>query len=186
MTNLRLMSLSLAFGVSLAILPYSARAECGIGIAPSYDDVEAVLFVHPGFLRKPLTRFDWSEYWATFTKYAELNQYSQDTLQGQIGTYRLRVTLAKARKILARHDFYNLVSGNQSVTDIRPMTLSVVHCGIVTKLVMYPVKRLNESVYSLFNDFESLIAASRKQKMSSRATSFVPYEFFDEIPSPPR
>src|SRR6202035_4724962 len=153
------MSLSLAFGVSLAILPYSARAECGIGIAPSYDDVEAVLFIHwsAGLrdFRKPIARFDWSSYWATFTKYLDQNQYSQDNLQGQIGTYRLGVTLAQAREILARHDFYNLVPGEHYVPDIRLMTLPVLHCGIVTKFVMYPLEELNKPVYALFKDFES-------------------------------
>lgn len=104
-----------------------AVAKCGTGNPASYDDIEAVMLTQNGCgsaILEPVasnltskqfphdwiaSAFDCSTYWVLFWETGPAKfptSYSQYNLRGSVGTFHLSATLAEARAVLQKDEFF--------------------------------------------------------------------------------
>ncbi len=183
----RLTPMVLALVSSLALSTGNAGATCGTGNTPSYDDVQAVLLtndyrVSDGYRDKtaPAPTLRSSTYWLFFWEDFP-TAYAQFTLKGSAGAYRLNATLADAKSLLERDRFYSLNPSRKCcITEQTLSVLTVLHCGVVTRIAMYNNPEFQERpTAKLFADFETLITDSRKTKLPGAPANFKPTLLFD-------
>lgn len=175
-------------GAIFILSPAGAWAKCGTGNPPSYDDIRAVVITrdqgtftgYKGFRAKT---FGGSSYWAAFSDLAPNapNTYSQNDLEGQIGTYTLSYTLKDAVSVLRRDNFFAVSLPDAFVTDVPVETISVKRCRTVTRLELLEWDGEDASGATLFGDLSALVEHSPKVKVSSQPTKFE-----DAILSDPR
>jgi len=151
-----------------------ARAACGSG-TPAYDDISAIMFERhgcgmpmPNHSKKELSC---SVYWVFFSNDAQKATYSQYSL-AERGTFGIDASLDQAVAILRKHEFYLLNPREYNFTDTRETVLTVRHCGVITRLLMYPRVGLDDAVFSLFRDIDTLVENSKKTKLSESPEDF--------------
>jgi hypothetical protein len=166
-----------------------ALAICKDGVAPDYNDISAVMFERrgdgclgaaPSWLRdQKVTDFKCSNFWL-FAGLSPKALYTQYNLSGSQGTYNVAITLKQMVAVLRKHNFFMLSGLDEGtvVSDVRETVLTVRRCGVVTRLLMYPIPSLDPSVGALFGDFDALVLSSKKVKTNSQPTAF-PYNIFE-------
>lgn len=180
---------SLAFATALvfAALPLTARATCGSGQPVAYGDISAVMFERrgcggvPAKLRRPKD-LGCSLFWVFITKSdgGDDATYAQSDLPGQIGTFKLGLTLSDVRALLRKHEFFSLNPEDATATDIRQSVLTVKHCGVVTRIMMYPrFVHADKATATLFAAFDAIVTRAAKRRLSVRAKQFSATAIFD-------
>jgi hypothetical protein len=103
-------------------------------------------------------------------------------MKGSVGTFTLSSTLADARAVLRRDDFFSLSPPDYVVTDSAELLLTVRRCGAVTKILLYDgsPRVLEPAAFKTYNDLRSLVFESQKTLISPKPSMF-PYGglFFD-------
>lgn len=163
--------------IAMTLAPNVAIAKCGTGNPPSYDDITAVRFERErGFWTAPKTyrasTFKGSAFWVLFWN-LDATKYSQDDLQGQIGTYHLNVSLKDAVDVLRVDDFFALSSPELLITDIQWDVLTARRCSVITKIALPDDPDAGDAkTRKLFDDLEALIVQSTKTTVSKKAEFF--------------
>lgn len=183
----------LALAVLLVTLCYgSASAVCKDGAVPDYNDVDAVLFSRHGCIGwYAHGSFDaelrCSAYWLFASTLDGTATYSQYTLKGERGTYRLSLSLADIRQLLRKNDFFGLTGEparlGTFMGDVREAVVTVRRCAVVTKLFMIPIPNtlgFDDKINALFIGFDGLVKRSKKSKMSKNPSPFLSAAFGDE------
>lgn len=182
---------SLVSALAVVMFPEAAGAICGTGHPLSYDDIEAVLLTNDYRISDayrdqthPVDDLSSSTYWLLFWESGPARfptQYSQYTLKGSVGTYQISATLADARAILERDNFFKLSPKNYMlVTEQTFSVLTVLRCGVVTRVVMDNNPEFQEAATArLFSDFNRLIASSKQTKISNAPADFKQLRLFD-------
>jgi hypothetical protein len=183
--------------IVFSAFPLAAAAKCGTGNPISYNDISSVLLTDDyrtsdGYRDKtsPTSNLARSTFWLHFWETTGPGvhgkplifptAYSQFTLRGSMGTFHLSATLAEARDILKRDDFYELSPQDHDVTETTWSVITVLRCAVVTRIRMISVPEYQEpAVAKLFADLENLIEHSVKTKVSDSATDFKPNLLFD-------
>ncbi len=80
---------------------------------------------------------------------------------------------------MRKDDFYLLNPGEHLVTDIRESVVTVRRCGVVTRLMLYPLPEFDAKVNKLFSDFDSLVEHSKKNKIDDSPEDFKYTLLFD-------
>jgi len=174
-TRLKPLALSLAVaGILSANAP--ALGACVFGQPPSYDDVVAVLFERDfcgglgGQPKDPPLRC--SGYYLFFWNIHPGATYSQWASRRDRGTYHIDAGLQQAIDVLRKDQFFLLSPGEHDVTDIRETKLTVRHCGVVTRLMMFPLSEFDPKTNAIFADFDALVEHSKKEKISDTPQDF--------------
>jgi len=111
-------------------------------------------------------------YWIFFWDNDPKVTYVQQTLPGERGTYEIDANLQQTRDVLRKQQFFLLNPGEHTITDRRETAVTVRRCGVITRLVMYPLTGLDDAVYSLFADFDLLVKNAKKTKTSDTPEDF--------------
>ncbi len=153
-----------------------ALGACVSGQPASYDDIVAVMFERRGCgglirpVKNPPLRC--SNYWLFFWNIDQGGTYSQYAARSNRGTYRLDTTLQQAIELLQRDDFFLLNPGEHLVSDIGETVVTVRRCGVVTRLMMYPLAEFDPKVNALFADFDALVEHAKKEKTNNTPEDF--------------
>jgi hypothetical protein len=160
-----------------------ARASCESGKTADYADIVSVMFERRGCggLLPPQKNpaLHCSNYYVFFWNINQEATYSQYSLRSDRGTYHLETTLEQAVDTLRKDDFFLLNPGEHLVTDIRESVLTVRRCGVVTRLMMYPLPQFDAKVNKLFADFDSIIEHAKKTKIDDNQEDFQYTLLFD-------
>lgn len=113
-----------------------------------------------------------SAYWLFFWNIKPGATYSQSSQRLDHGTYHLNATLGKAIQILQKDQFYTLNPGEHLVTDMGETVVTVRRCGVVTRLMMFPLPEFDSKVNKLFADFDALVEHSTKKKTDDYPEAF--------------
>ena len=82
--------------------------------------------------------------------------------------------------MLRQHDFFKLNPKDASITDIRKSVLSVKHCGVVTRVMMYPeFGSIDKPTAVLFAAFDALVAGATKHRLTGKPEEFPYTAIFD-------
>ena len=131
-------------------------------------------------------RFDDSAYWVLFRETGPAKfptEYAQFNLKGSVGTYNISATLADARAILRRDDFFSLTPPGDYITDTAQAVLSVQRCAVITKIRIFAgVGNAEPAAAKLFSDLASLVRLSAKTRISSTPKVFEGKGLFDPVP----
>lgn len=185
-------------------LPARANSKCGTGNAPSYDDVNAVMFTQNGCkntiqdadvaaLKGPqfphgwfAPSYDCSTFWVLFWNDGRENvptTYSQYNLRGAVGTFTLSATLNDATALLRRDHFYALNPGSNMVTDTARAVITVKRCAVITRISAYNMQGSSvgqdAATLKLFDDFRVLVREAAKKQLSSFPKNFELTKLFD-------
>lgn len=165
----------IVFGVAFLIACMgSARAACGPGKVPSYEDIRGLRYVRTGCFGK-------------CPNYEVLISglglyYVGRTYVDRPGTYEapLGDTLLRARALLQAHHFFALNYDDRTlITDVPHYIVAVVRCGVTTKLD-WPEFGDRPDIESLFNAFDALVKNTKWHKTSDSTES--PLDLFASIP----
>ena len=160
-----------------------ALASCDSGKAADYGDIISVMFerrgcggLHPSPKNPAL---ECSNYYLFFWNIEPGATYSQYSKRSDHGTYRLDTTLEQAVDVLRKDDFFLLNPGEQLVTDSRETVVTVKRCGVVTRLMMFPLPEFDARVNKLFADFDSLVEHAKKKQIDDSPEDFKYTLLFD-------
>jgi hypothetical protein len=186
------LAVAFALALTVGLAPATAAARCGTGQPLNYDDIESALVTNDYRISDayrdqthPAEDLASSTYWLFFWETGPARfptQYSQYTLKGSVGTYQLSATLADARDILKRDDYFSLSPQNYviAVTEQTFSVLTILRCAVVTRLIMDNNPQFQEAATAkIFRDFDNLIASSRLTKVSNAPTDFKSLRLFD-------
>jgi len=165
------------------MLPTVAKAKCGSGQPPSYDDVSAVMLKQTGcdgtLHARAVRSFDCSYFWVLFWD-GEPTEYSQYNLPGQTGFYHLSKTISPVRNILRQDNFFSLSPPDVEVTDTAESVLSVKRCGVITRLQIYNSSRFVEPATArLFADLVRFVSQAPRIRSSAVPGAFKYTLLFD-------
>jgi hypothetical protein len=194
----------LASALLAALIPSVAKAKCGTGNQPSYDDIDAVMFTQNGCnstiqdanvatLKSPYVPQGWfastfvcSTFWVLFWNNGRENvptTYSQYDLRESAGTFTISATLDDARTLLRKDRFYELYPSSRTITDTARAVISVKRCAVVTRISVYNVPGSPEdqdaATLTLFDDLRALVSGAAKSPISSSPKDFGLTGLFD-------
>jgi hypothetical protein len=125
----------------------------------------------------------WLHFWETSVARQPVafpTEYSQFTLTDSIGTFHLSATLADAKAILKRDEFYALSPADHNVTETTWSVITVLRCAVVTRIRMISVPEYQEpALAKVFADFNDLIERSAKTRVSGTPSDFRTTLLFD-------
>jgi hypothetical protein len=162
------------------LLPSPAVAKCENGAAASYDDIRAIGFQRWGCLSRVATSLKCSRYSLFVSNWGEgqheVAEYSQFTIPGQIGRYRLSVDALALISILQRYNFFELNPPNVLQTDVIYSVLTVKRCAVVTRIAMpaevFPSYiKMGASYYAtmdLFSAIDEFLKGAHKTLLSPK------------------
>jgi len=165
--------------VTVASLYRPAFSACVSGQPASYSDIVAVMFARHGcggLVRPKRFPLKCSSYYVFFWNINPTGTYTQydapsDSQSGR-GTYKLDTTLQQAVNLLQKNDFFLLNPGEHQLSDISETVVTVRRCGVVTRLMMYPLAEFDPKVNALFADFDALVQHAKKDKTSDTPEDF--------------
>ncbi|HET9392343.1 MAG TPA: hypothetical protein VFO29_02290 [Candidatus Rubrimentiphilum sp.] len=197
--QLRIASLALTLAFSIGA---AASAKCGSGLPPDYRDIQAVMFnqngcgstLHP--LRRnamTVSRFDCSSFYAVVWELSGpngkqmqlLNDYVQYDLDGQIGTYKIEVSLSSVQELLRKDRFFGVAPMDLMPTDSSQAVISVKRCAVVTRVMIYNTNLpdlIDPAAAKLFQDLRRMIEKAPKRFVSRTPRPFMQKLLFDPLP----
>ncbi len=179
----RLASL-LAFFLAL-LIPSIALATCAPG-KMDYGDIEAVRYTGDGCAAVGSAgrsgQSNCGSYWIFFWSILPDVTFDQ---YGRIGSgdYRIRGSVLDADAILKKHAFFDEVPKSWLVTDTPQPSISVLRCGIVTRLAAYDTDGENPEILAMFRDFEAFAARGAKRRVTMKPVRFK-YSLFGDFDDP--
>jgi hypothetical protein len=194
---------ALAWIFLVALTAAVANSKCGTGNAPSYNDIDAVMFTQNGckgtihdanvgtlkssqFPRGLVSAFDCSAFWASFWNNGRESVptiYSQYNLKDEVGLFALSATLDDVKALLKKDQFYDLSPSGLTITDTARAVLSVRRCAVITRISVFnmegsPVTQ-DAPTLTLFDDLRTLIAGAAKKRISDTPKDFELTGLFD-------
>jgi len=162
----------------------ASLAACVSGTPATYNDISAIMFERRGCgeMRPPELgqnpSIDCSHYWVFFGNDEPGGTYSQSSKRVDFGTYHIDATISQAIDVLRKDDFYLLGPGDAYITDIRETVLTVRHCGVVTRVMMYSNGK-DAKTLELFYDLEKLVTDAKKKQTLDLPSDFPYRSLFD-------
>jgi hypothetical protein len=197
-------AIAIAWLLLAAVAPVAADSKCGTGNAPSYDDIDAVMFTQNGCKSTiqdadaaalksqqfpkglSVSTFECSTFWALFWNNGRNNvptTYSQYNLKHAVGMFNLSATLEDARVVLRKDRFYDLYPSSLIVTDAARAVLSVKRCAVITRISAFNEQASAVSqdgpTLRLFDDFRALISGATKMRTENYPKDFEQTLLFD-------
>lgn len=155
-----------------------ARAKCGLGQHPAYDDITAVRYVRTPCRGKcPVYEVLFSGFGLYFVGRSDVNRHGTYVaeLPGRLDYPEWNPDgLRLAVRVLQKHDFFSLSVRASIVTDVPHLIVAVDRCRVSTKLDLATYGQ-RPDIDRLFDDLDDVTDKVRWRKQNDSLLSPIPF-----------